>query len=89
MRLYFLSVTLFISGRAFYLQQCKGYPLLFLDPKDNNDFSHCSFIKNVLPPPMNSILMCIPLELPLRTNKARNCDLIKKNVYNYVNCDSS
>ena len=50
-RLHILSVTSFTSGmwiwyffRAIYVQQCKRYSLLFSGPKDNNDFSHCSFI---------------------------------------------
>ena len=38
--------------RAIYVQQCERYPLLFSGPKDNNDFSHRSFIKNPPPPPV-------------------------------------
>ena len=39
-----------IFFREIYVQQCKRYPLLFSGPKDNNDFSHCSFMKNPPPP---------------------------------------
>ena len=55
--LHILLVTSFISGmwirfffRAIYVEQCKRYPLLFSGPKDDNDFSHCSFMKNPPPP---------------------------------------
>ena len=54
-----LSVASFTSGmwiwiffKGIYVQQCKRYPLLFSGPKDNNDFSHCSFMNSpLLPPP--------------------------------------
>ena len=37
--------------RAIFVHQCKRYPFLLSGLKGNNDFSHCSFIKN-LPPPL-------------------------------------
>ena len=74
-RLHILSVTSFTSGmwiwiffRAIFVHQCKRYPLLLSGPKGNNDFSHCSFIKN-LPPPLCPLshtgikFMYIPLAL--------------------------
>ena len=74
-RLHILSLTSFTSDmwiwiffRAIFVHQCKRYPLLLSGPKGNNDFSHCSFIKN-LPPPLCPLshtgikFMYIPLAL--------------------------
>ena len=53
--------------RAFYVQQCKRYPLLFLSPTDNNSLSLCSFMENIplppSPPPVGGKLIYIPIAL--------------------------
>ena len=52
------AFTLFISDfihqrhvKSILFITMQEVPLLFLAPKDNNDFSHCSFIRKVPPTP--------------------------------------